>query len=1049
MSGGPQRGSADTTISASGSGAVAVHVNHGSITTSQTYVFAMMPEQVDGADGRLLEIVELLGRCLVRLGTADQPAGAGFFVAPGLVVTCGRLVPVAAGDGRVAVRHGETTHAADVLHVDADVAVLRLVDPPDGHPCARLDARMPQWGSELVVWGYPDPGRLPRTTQSGFALHDRFLGLPGFDATAGATGGPVLSVVSGRVCGVMTTGGLALPVRGLRHIDAGVYRDLRRGHDRFHRADRRWSARADGPAPAAPHDITPDQQTRLYALLAALPPADDHVERYLRVFPLATERDPVQLDYADTADDLRALAPTRGELPHVVAYAADLVSDLAPSPVAAQLRDWVFGAAGRFDLDHVAAERLAGAAETGAAGDEQSGPYQAVRRFRESAAPDAYRLAALLSAAPLIGPVIDAVRSALLPQTGRAEITEILTSDLVTPDRHGTRHDFADGVRDVLLGTLTAHETAAVLDTVTAYIGDALTRADPAEDVPPAHLAGLFAGVRAQAIHRAAGTSGPDDVAGAFGQVCPVCRATLGAPLGTGRTGRLPAVPSFQLEVGPADDTVLSWRLTAHGVDRLPPVISDRPRFDAGEVEHVYLLCGNGHIFAKDLLVDEWKTVAVVGSPASGKTYLTIRMLHQNLTNPHRWALDDADALRVRRHRTSPLERLPLDRYRETYARMLRDGRALSPTQAERAHPADLLQQALPDAVEALHDLVERTVLDGERRARQWGLRFHQPLALHTSAGGRHAWTGFTDAPGEAFSGATTDAAHLLTHDAVLWVLDPAAASVDTADLPAETIEGSLRPGTTTFEGTATVRRSRGRIQAEIGEHLATLDGSGSPSELYVTVSKCDLIHALLLRNHRLAGMGVAGAVFRGTAGYLSHAARRWGRHLPGADPMTAAVIDHLARTGDHPRFADALLDHYSDPDAFLGLVHHGAADRITVPGSTLTIDVPGIGEHLDRCRPAGSGRHLLTRDLVMSAVACGVAAGLGLADTVHQLLRQPWRRLQFFLCTPLAVLPAAAAEDRIVPAAADQTFPEIGERSAGLTQLLLLARSGRQGVSG
>lgn len=112
----------------------------------------------------------------------------------------------------------------------------------------------------------------------------------------------------------------------------------------------------------------------------------------------------------------------------------------------------------------------------------RAAPARMVREFDQQASPAARLLAVHLSAVPLALPVIQLVQRAMLPQTGPAELAEVLLSGLVTqlpPQERqsgeqagmsGPWYDFAPGVRDELLGRLSAGEAALVLKHCSLYI---------------------------------------------------------------------------------------------------------------------------------------------------------------------------------------------------------------------------------------------------------------------------------------------------------------------------------------------------------------------------------------------------------------------------------------------------------------------------------------------------------------------------------------------------------------------------------------------------
>ncbi|MFI9050245.1 SAV_2336 N-terminal domain-related protein [Streptomyces sp. NPDC053427] len=120
-------------------------------------------------------------------------------------------------------------------------------------------------------------------------------------------------------------------------------------------------------------------------------------------------------------------------------------------------------------------------------------PSRMVREFDQLASPAARMLAVHLSAVPLALPVIQLVQRAMLPQTGPAELAEVLLSGLVTqlpPDERpsgvavppgssstwghrgasGPWYDFVPGVRDELLDRLSAGEAALVLKHCSLYV---------------------------------------------------------------------------------------------------------------------------------------------------------------------------------------------------------------------------------------------------------------------------------------------------------------------------------------------------------------------------------------------------------------------------------------------------------------------------------------------------------------------------------------------------------------------------------------------------
>ncbi|MFJ9564134.1 SAV_2336 N-terminal domain-related protein [Streptomyces fuscichromogenes] len=106
-------------------------------------------------------------------------------------------------------------------------------------------------------------------------------------------------------------------------------------------------------------------------------------------------------------------------------------------------------------------------------------PVKRVRNFRSGASPRAYRLAVYLAAAPLCLPVMQLVQRAMLPDSGPADLAEVLLSGLVTSvrDNHGGRgsdgtqwFEMEPGVQETLLESLGRDEAVLVLEHCSKYI---------------------------------------------------------------------------------------------------------------------------------------------------------------------------------------------------------------------------------------------------------------------------------------------------------------------------------------------------------------------------------------------------------------------------------------------------------------------------------------------------------------------------------------------------------------------------------------------------
>jgi hypothetical protein len=98
-----------------------------------------------------------------------------------------------------------------------------------------------------------------------------------------------------------------------------------------------------------------------------------------------------------------------------------------------------------------------------------------VNSFRATASPTAYRLAALLSAVPVSLPTIRLIQQTMLPEANQTHIAEVYLGgllevipsdeDIVDPDY--IEYDFIDGVRELLLSSLTVGES---LEALSSYV---------------------------------------------------------------------------------------------------------------------------------------------------------------------------------------------------------------------------------------------------------------------------------------------------------------------------------------------------------------------------------------------------------------------------------------------------------------------------------------------------------------------------------------------------------------------------------------------------
>lgn len=196
------------------------------------------------------ELLDLLGGFIVQVSGPGLRGGSGFFAGPGLVVTCAHVVAVpAAGDAHATAGRARATwlggyaegsvealpptHGGQGLWAYPDLAVITLDDPAPDHPWMPMAEQELGIGRRLYAVGYstvyePTPQlgisaveyEGPLSSGDGQAV----LQLKNGELAPGKSGGPLLDLERGAVCGIVTTtrrenldlGGLALPVSAIQ-----------------------------------------------------------------------------------------------------------------------------------------------------------------------------------------------------------------------------------------------------------------------------------------------------------------------------------------------------------------------------------------------------------------------------------------------------------------------------------------------------------------------------------------------------------------------------------------------------------------------------------------------------------------------------------------------------------------------------------------------------------------------------------------------------------------------------------------------------------------
>lgn len=537
----------------------------------------------------------------------------------------------------------------------------------------------------------------------------------------------------------------------------------------------------------------------------------------------------------------------------------------------------------------------------------------------------------------------------------------------------------------------------------------------------------------------------------------------------------------------------LQWRLSLFG--RMSHLMWSSEHFSAVERTAVYHMCGGGHLFLKKVLAAgapalNWEAtrtdvLATVGAIAAGKSNLMLRTLRQPLTVG---GLMVRDHTPVSHYEAHWLEEVPMNLLVSGYNRMLADGLPIGPTIIQSMQPVEILDRignGVLGQILKIHEiLLQGRVGPGgepEKVRTDWGQHIRQPVIRRFSIGGERVMLGVADMPGEQFSGgggasSRGDGDHenderlrtLGNYGSLVWVIDPAVCSRFRSFLPNDP-DASMRPeANMDLRGAQTTRQT---VQAKLAERLGEAGGHMLRNihpevRLNFCVSKADLVHEALRRGTRLHSMGWTGPgewtagreatsrVVEGAMEYLVAMTRRVTKGFITDQRIGGELVEPLMAVWGRDeqfqelahRVAMALISHYSEPDAFWNLVHEGFSDRIEVPPGVfhnqpgLTLTVPSLDEHIVAALAPGRGGVLHARDLVMSAVACGVCFGLGYRENIRVLFNDPnnWRDPRFHLCSPLVHVPEKMAADRIRPTGVNAQFPDIQERSAALSQLLI-----------
>ncbi|NEQ66590.1 MAG: tetratricopeptide repeat protein [Symploca sp. SIO2D2] len=190
--------------------------------------------------------------CIVRLRTPSD-RGTGFFVAPGILLTCHHVVGKTE-PGEIEVNwHDSSYHSWKVDTIEQLDLALVWVEIA-GHPCVYLD-RDAQPGDELYSYGYPDQDRDGASITlecEGPSDKGQLLTIKDENVRPGFSGAPLLNQRTLKVCGMIqrerqikvnanpkifrALGGQAVPTG----VILAQWPELEEQNRRFHQQDKRW-----------------------------------------------------------------------------------------------------------------------------------------------------------------------------------------------------------------------------------------------------------------------------------------------------------------------------------------------------------------------------------------------------------------------------------------------------------------------------------------------------------------------------------------------------------------------------------------------------------------------------------------------------------------------------------------------------------------------------------------------------------------------------------------------------------------------------------------
>jgi hypothetical protein len=195
-------------------------------------------------------LYELLRQCTVRVSISGKEGhGTGFFVAPGLILTCAHVVKtVESTSATIRVYWNGQLYPASIMKTLSNPDLALLQASLNEHPCVSLHEEASPF-DRLYSFGYPDdhPDGDPATfsLEGKAGEQEEQIKFKTGQVRPGFSGAPLLNVRTGRVCGVVQlTRDRNTDLGGRAITTAALFRafpELISLQQQYHLTDRRWT----------------------------------------------------------------------------------------------------------------------------------------------------------------------------------------------------------------------------------------------------------------------------------------------------------------------------------------------------------------------------------------------------------------------------------------------------------------------------------------------------------------------------------------------------------------------------------------------------------------------------------------------------------------------------------------------------------------------------------------------------------------------------------------------------------------------------------------